>query len=43
VAEAGVDGLLFGNYPWNQSKELPSNVRRVANWAEVKEYFNVQG
>lgn len=35
VAECGVDVLLFGDYPWNQAKKLPSNVHRVKNWEEV--------
>jgi uncharacterized HAD superfamily protein len=35
VAECGVEVLLFGDYPWNQSNALPANVRRVRNWREV--------
>ena len=36
VAQCGVDVLLFGNYPWNQTKEkLPGNIRRVKGWDEI--------
>jgi len=31
----GLDGILFGNYPWNQNGNLPKNVVRVKNWEEV--------
>jgi uncharacterized HAD superfamily protein len=40
ASEAGIQGLLFGDYPWNQAKELPDKVRRVRNWQEVLEYFD---
>ena len=37
-AGAGVPGLLFGSYPWNQTTEaLPANVRRVSGWDEVRQ------
>lgn len=39
----GVKVLLFGDYPWNQAKELPLGVTRVKNWQEVLEYFDDQG
>lgn len=39
-AEAGIQGILFGNYPWNQADELPEGVRRVKDWQEVLEYFD---
>lgn len=36
VAQCGVDVLLFGNYPWNQTQaQLPPNIRRVQDWQEV--------
>jgi broad-specificity NMP kinase/5'(3')-deoxyribonucleotidase len=36
VAESGIDVLLFGEYPWNQTAEdLPGNVRRVSDWEAV--------
>lgn len=43
AAESGLPVLLFGNYPWNQSKKLPANMQRVRGWKAVLEYFNAQG
>jgi 5'(3')-deoxyribonucleotidase len=40
AADAGIKGLLFGDYSWNQADELPKDVTRVANWQEVLEYFD---
>lgn len=40
TAEAGVDSILFGNYPWNQLDELPSRVARCNNWADEERYFD---
>ncbi len=40
VADAGKTTLLFGNYTWNQSDKLPSNVIRVADWQGVERYFD---
>lgn len=39
AAALGIEGLLFGEYSWNKSKKLPSNVTRVKNWEEVGKYF----
>lgn len=39
VAETGINVLLFGDYPWNQADELPSNVVRVKDWTAVLQYF----
>lgn len=39
-AQNGIEGLLFGNYPWNQSDKLPVGVKRVNNWQEVLGYFD---
>ncbi len=39
VAENGIHSLLFGDYFWNKSDALPSNIIRVQNWEEVIEYF----
>lgn len=38
-AQIGVETLLFGDYNWNQIKELPKNITRVADWKAVLEYF----
>jgi len=37
VAACGTKVLLFGDYPWNQARELPANIQRVANWQAVAE------
>ncbi len=38
-AEIGIKVLLFGDYFWNKSNDLPKNVTRVKNWEEVLKYF----
>lgn len=38
----GVQSILFGNYPWNQADELPSNVVRCIDWPAVLEYFDAR-
>lgn len=43
AAEAGINALLFGGYPWNKDVDLPSSVTRVKNWQEVGEYFAKRG
>lgn len=43
AAEAGIKVLLFGDYPWNRTDQLPKSVTRVKNWHEVLKYFNEQG
>ena len=42
VAEKGMSGLLFGEYPWNESAELTERVIRVKDWAAILEYFNAR-
>jgi len=39
VAAAGLDAILFGDYPWNQADELPDGVTRCKDWPAVLEYF----
>jgi len=39
AAECGVTGLLFGNYTWNKTSNLLSNMARVKDWYEVGKYF----
>ena len=41
-AEAGIQAILFGDYPWNQADELPEGVVRVKDWQGVLEYFDGQ-
>jgi uncharacterized HAD superfamily protein len=39
-AEFGVQGILFGNYSWNQSSDaFPVNVIRCNDWRSVLGYF----
>ncbi len=40
-AEVGVDGYLFGDYPWNQVEELPNGIVRCLDWQEVADNLNV--
>lgn len=40
ASAAGIKVLLYGDYPWNETKELPPNVTRVKDWQEVLEYFD---
>lgn len=42
AAEAGLEVLLFGSYPWNRLLKLPPHVTRVNNWQEVLEYFDAK-
>ncbi|MBW4061363.1 hypothetical protein HJC99_02215 [Candidatus Saccharibacteria bacterium] len=35
AAEAGLRGILFGDYSWNQAGTLPQGVTRVHNWREA--------
>ena len=37
--EHGITALLFGNYSWNHTDNLPSGITRVSNWSAVEEYF----
>jgi|AntRauTorckE6833_2_1112554.scaffolds.fasta_scaffold11243_4 uncharacterized HAD superfamily protein len=40
--EAGMDGILFGDYSWNQAKEeLPERVTRCVDWPAVLHYFGI--
>jgi uncharacterized HAD superfamily protein len=40
AAQRGISCILFGDYAWNQSKELPNNVVRCKNWRTVEGSFN---
>lgn len=39
-SEQGIEGILFGNYRWNQTQNLPNGVTRCKNWAEILDYFD---
>jgi len=40
AAAQGVNVLLFGDYPWNDLKEMPEGITKVKDWQEVLEYFD---
>jgi uncharacterized HAD superfamily protein len=40
-SKAGIKVVLFGDYHWNQSDDLPDDVTRCNDWAAVAEYFHV--
>ena len=42
AAEAGVKCLLFGDYTWSRYEKLHQNVHKVADWQEVKEFFDAK-
>jgi len=42
AAEAGIPAVLFGEYAWNHSVNLPSKVTRCRDWQAVLEYFSGQ-
>jgi uncharacterized HAD superfamily protein len=43
AAKAGIETILFGNYPWNRLiGRLPARVTRCADWAAVWEYFDAR-
>lgn len=39
AVNAGLTGLLFGDYPWNQQHAQHQLIQRVANWRAVENYF----
>jgi 5'(3')-deoxyribonucleotidase len=41
-SKSDIEGVLFGNYPWNQTNALPPNVTRCTSWLEVLEHFELQ-
>lgn len=40
-SELDIEGILFGDYPWNQVSSLPSNVIRCPDWQNVLQHFNL--
>lgn len=42
AAEAGVTVLLFGEYGWTRSRDLPNSVVHVRDWRAVREYFDAR-
>lgn len=41
--EVGIKPVLFGDYAWNQDDSLDGNIKRCANWSEVRDYFDRLG
>lgn len=39
--DMGVEGVLFGNYPWNQQESIQPGVVRCHDWLMVMEHFGV--
>lgn len=39
AGQHGVNTILFGDYAWNRSDELPSHVTRCSDWQAVEAYF----
>lgn len=39
AAEAGIHAILFGDYTWNQTDELPSLVTRCRDWQAIRAFF----
>lgn len=40
AADHGLKVVLYGDYPWNQTDELPQGVVRAKDWPAVLEYFD---
>jgi len=39
AAKLGINGILFGNYPWNKTTQLAPGITRCRDWNEVLTYF----
>lgn len=39
ASNVGVKALLYGDYPWNISVNLPEDIERVFNWEAIEDYF----
>lgn len=40
AVEAGIQAIMFGNYPWNRQDAVHPYVVKCATWADVKAYFD---
>lgn len=40
--EEGIQGILFGEYPWNRDCSLANGVVRCGSWTDVEEYFGAR-
>jgi uncharacterized HAD superfamily protein len=39
ASKAGIKGILFGDYPWNNKQALPASSVRLNSWQKVLEHF----
>ena len=39
ATEAGAQAILFGDYAWNKTGELPGSITRCKDWSEVLEWL----
>lgn len=42
AAAHGIDGILFGDYGWNRSADLPENIVRCQDWQSVEIYLHAR-
>jgi 5'(3')-deoxyribonucleotidase len=42
AAKEHINGILFGNYKWNQTNKLPDGVVRCETWPKVLEYLDIK-
>lgn len=40
AARVGIKAVLFGDYAWNRTDDLPPGITRAHDWPEVQEYFD---
>lgn len=42
AANTGMNVILFGDYAWNQTEDLPKNITRCSAWEDVEAYFETE-
>lgn len=40
AVEHNVQAILFGDYTWNRTAELPAGIIRIKDWSGIEEYFD---
>lgn len=40
AVDAGLTGILFGDYPWSRAETMPAGVIRCKDWRAVEDYFD---
>lgn len=38
--EHGIEAILFGDYAWNRTVDVPDSVTRIKDWESVRQYFH---